>query len=347
MKKCFGLGAYPTYINSSYRVPKIKTKPLLLGEFFHELLEIINNKSIVKLKSASYFSSIFDDLLKKYKNKIANKKEIQYLDDIKRWPEILKIYKSVFNSFTSTENESKAVDKEIFTENFLISNDKLISGKIDVFTKSGKSLSLVDYKSGVIDKEDESFEYYKNQLYLYGYLIQENFGMYPTQLGLIDQNMKYTPIDPALSVSIQIATEMKEFLQDYNSKVEEKNDLDLYAQANQISCKYCDLKPVCKKFWSQVHHQDTEDFNHIVVGEQVGNIEPAKKSGYSVLVKINRSTIDSDEIRIGRLFLSRFPQLSDLPGQKLILTNLKFNSENSHSAELCNWSQIIVEKADG
>ena len=347
MKKCFGLGAYPKYVKTSYDVPDIKTKPLILGEFFHDLLELINHKSIVELKSASYFNSVFNDLLMKYEDKISSNEALRYLGEIEEWPEISNIYNSVFNSFSSMNKEKIVAEREIFTEKLLKSNDELVSGKIDAFTKSGSSISLIDYKSGVIDKGSESFEDYKKQLYLYGYLIQENFKLYPTELGLIDQNMKYISIDPAPSISIQVAAEMKDFLQNYNSKIELDNDLDLYAKPNCETCKYCDLKPVCKQFWSQIHLQDFENFNHIVVGEQVGNIEPAKNSSSSVLVNVDRATIDSNEIKIGRLFMSRFPYLSDVPGQKLIFTNLRFNAETSNSAELCNWSQIIVDKING
>lgn len=346
IKKCFGFGAFPYQLKPDIKDPGIKTKSLIVGLFYHDLLEKLNSCKAEDLKSATVFNDAFNNLLEKMKNELSSSVENRHLANLDKWGEIKQIYSSVFSSFSSGELEN-VKSGTLKAEESLQSKDGKITGKIDAYFVDGTYISLIDYKSSNFDGEVSNLEDYKRQLYLYAYLLQENFGVYPITLSLVDRNNNLIKIPPAPSLSIDIANEMRDLLGEYNSKISVDNSLYSNANPSVESCKFCKVKPFCKRFWEEKSiHSEIGEFNHIVIGKQVGEIKQSVKGGCVIRIEVAQSTIRSEEITVGRLFMARFPHLKDVPGQTLILTNLKNVSASTFSAEFTDQS-IIYWGLDG
>ena len=342
LKKCLSFGAFPDHVKPSINAPNIKTKSLVIGLFYHDLLEKLNSCSTEELKLATKFNTIFNNLLKSFKEELGSSAYSRHLSNLDKWPEITQIYNSVFVSF-SNYDVKKTSRGRFKTEEILQSKDGKITGKIDAFFVDDSHISLIDYKSSDFDGEVSSMEEYKSQLYLYAYLLQENFGTYPVSLNLIDRNNNVITIPPAPSISMEIASKMRSLLSEYNKKI--NADANFYSHANPSieGCRYCKMKPFCGRFWEEKNiHGEIGKFNHVIIGKQINEIKKTAKGGCIVTIKVSKSTIQSEEISVGRLFMARFPNLKDIPGQMMTLTNLKNISDSSYSAEFTDQSIIYL-----
>jgi hypothetical protein len=136
---------------------------------------------------------------------------------------------------------------------FVAFGGKLV-GKPDVIRQH----EVVDYKSGAILEHDETSQSdvvksaYIRQLRIYGFLVRQVLGWWPTRGVLL----------PFAGAGVEITLEPEEcereaaeavaILDDYNTKVSAGGAPEQLATPSPSTCKWCPFKLVCAPFWSAV-----------------------------------------------------------------------------------------------
>jgi len=115
---------------------------------------------------------------------------------------------------------------------------------------------IVDYKSGAVVEFDETTQRdlvktaYVRQLRIYGYLVNDNLGWWPSR-GIVLPPFGAgieIPLDPAECVLE--ATDAVTLLDNYNRQIELPVAPELLASPTVLSCRWCSYKMLCKGFWS-------------------------------------------------------------------------------------------------
>lgn len=195
---------------------------------------------------------------------------------------------------------------KFYSEKWFESNDKLISGKIDLVIDGGQEIEIIDFKTGaitqdVLDDAGEIFseikDEYKEQLKLYAYLYFENTGKFPTLLSLIDlAKQKFTVVFSQSECNI-LSVEAKELLEATNESI--INGM-FSANPSEANCKYCLYRPACSFF---LEYLATDySFNDVsgtvknVVKYQNGNVSLFLEKGERKFTVTSFPSIKYDEL---------------------------------------------------
>lgn len=238
-------------------------------------------------------------------------------------------------------------DADIYTEKTLYSKDRLLFGQLDGYFVTADGIDLVDYKSGTILDEDLPKDEYVNQLYFYAYLIQENYGIYPRKLLLTSRTLDSIEIAGSEQRSHELANSMRTVLAHYNDAVSNNANESVITNASSANCLFCDAKIVCPSFWRVAHQLELPNWAHCVIGHQSSPMTKTKSGNASIELNVERGSVPSGPLKITRIFPSRFPDLTDHPGQRLMLTNLRCNSASKADfAEVTDRTTVLILGSD-
>ena len=303
LKKCLTYAAFPYNIEGLNRSTKRYSKSQLLGEFFHEIMDSFNNCDPEKIFSATALNSKFNEIIDKFNSNLSNDLGQSIFGDLSEWPEVSEIYESVYELFKSRSQRKIRGKCKVNSERILYSKDRKLSGKIDAYIVEENAIDLFDYKSGSFEKDSIRFEDYKNQLYFYAYLIHEEYGVYPRSLKFIGRDLESKSLHSEPSKSMEIANDMRRKLEFYNQKVSETSEVNQNTSPSSLACKYCDFKINCESFWRSVNNLEHDEYNHVIIGQAVGKIESSKSGSSVAKLKVEKGTVNTSEISLGKLFL--------------------------------------------
>jgi hypothetical protein len=114
---------------------------------------------------------------------------------------------------------------------------------------------VIDYKSGAILEQDEVTQTevvkagYIRQLRIYGFLVHENLGWWPTKGTLLPLGGAGVEVQLDPVTCTQEATEAVTLLARYNDKVKTSASLQDMASPSVEACRWCQYKLLCQPFW--------------------------------------------------------------------------------------------------
>ncbi len=326
MKRCQLSGAYPAAVVSPAKKQATSTRFQLIGKLFHSGMEQVNKQITASKLDPKAFRNSFNALVDEMSDQVLRDSATRHFGKVSLWPEVGDVYSSLRKVLEIRRNAPTAAP-EVHSEETLYSKDQLLFGQLDAFFQDADGIDLVDYKSGAMTTEDAlPKEDYVNQLYFYAYLIEQNFGIYPKSLYLTGKKLDSINIAPSSERSDAIAKDMRLTLQQYNTTIELPNYLQGIASPSLENCVYCDAKSVCTAFWKSASGFEFPASAHAVIGLQSSPFQRSRHGACSMTVAVEQGSIAASELVITRVFESRFPELCDNVGQRLMLLNIRLLS---------------------
>jgi hypothetical protein len=293
--------------------------------------------------SGQEFRAEFNKVIDRVASDTASDPSSQHLGDIRLWPELAEIYRSLSRMVESRRSTSHSAGLQVHSEEMLYSKDKLLGGQLDAFFKDADGIDLVDYKSGAITDSDLPKEDYVNQLYFYAYLLLENYGVYPRSLTLTGKNLESVKLDVSEDRSRELAQEMRALLATYNAAISQPYSLDKFTNPSSDNCVFCDAKPVCSRFWEAAGSMELPPWANSIIGIQSSLMGRSKRGGCTLDLDVERGTIKGSKMKVTRIFESRFPTLHDHVGQRVMLLNVRLlSSEPLPIAEATDRTAIFA-----
>jgi hypothetical protein len=323
LKKCWLSGAYPASVQTSVNYHLANTRSQILGKIFHSQMETMHDLLSQGCPSGPEFRTAFNNVIDRVAAEVATDPSSRHLGDIRLWPELAEIYKSLSRMVERRRNAPHSGNVQVHSEEMLYSKDKQLSGQLDAFFTDENGIDLVDYKSGAITDGDQPKEDYVNQLYFYAYLLSENYGIYPRSLTLTGKNLESLKVDTSEERSEELAGEMRSLLAEYNSTISQPYSLDKLTNPSSSNCLFCDAKLVCRKFWEAADSMELPQWAHAVIGVQTSVMERSKRGGCTLDLDIEIGSIKEKKIKVTRIFETRFPEFQDNVGQRVMLLNLR------------------------
>ena len=224
LNRCQVSGAFPSSTTASFFPKERQTKPQVLGNLFHSLMEEFHRIRHEGTLDQKAFILGFNRIVNDMSQELAANSMTQHLANITSWPELSEIYNSFSDFLLRATPSAGSMPMEAHSEKTLYSKDGLLFGQIDAYFIHQNRIELVDYKSGKVLEDDIPKEDYVNQLYFYAYLIFENHGIYPEVLRLIGKNAEVIEIEPNIEKSVNLANQMRSVLASYNRATEKPFD---------------------------------------------------------------------------------------------------------------------------
>ncbi|MCF7824822.1 MAG: PD-(D/E)XK nuclease family protein [Candidatus Marinimicrobia bacterium] len=237
-------------------------KPLLpyspnahLGNVVHECIRLILTN---RIRTINAFQNEWDVLIKREEKTLRNN-GFEFLIPIKRNVKEYSIKKmQVQAMLTKSSKPLPSVGKgkvDFNHEVWLHSRDGLIVGKADLIKKSDTETKISDFKSGHIFDGDNIKQEYKDQLFLYAYLYNEDQGSPPDVLSVVDLEKKEFVIEFSMEECYATANEAIRLLAEVN--LHAMNDhREKLAMPSKSNCQYCSYKPACSYFWRLESDED-------------------------------------------------------------------------------------------
>ncbi|MEG3014832.1 MAG: ATP-dependent DNA helicase [Cetobacterium sp.] len=152
-------------LDKIYDFQRIKSPENFYGTLVHQSLEYINKKVIDKTPLSEEELEIDYYLgyegLKKSEGIFLNKDILE---------NGLKQVKEYFKNGVEVYSKAIEVEKELY----VLRNEYLIEGKLDLIIECGEGLKIIDFKTGSSEIDDENLDNYINQIKLYCYLLKMN-----------------------------------------------------------------------------------------------------------------------------------------------------------------------------
>lgn len=228
------------------------------GIVIHEMLDRITKGKIIK----ENFQESFDNLILRQETKmIADGYKKEGASLVKRCRNFAlkkialsdkldaKESRKRLNNWDSSTLRSRFINENV-SEKDVENSQQTIRGKIDLIEIKNNEITIVDFKTGNIYKDDSKKlikEEYKEQLVLYGYLYYLTTGNYPNNLAIEDLWGKRRTIKFDIKEAKAIYETALDNLKNINKSIQKKNNI---ANPSIENCKYCTSKPRCVKFLS-------------------------------------------------------------------------------------------------
>ena len=336
LNECKLKGLYPQGVflepNAGFR---LGSRRMLLGTVFHEMIKEVSK--VVKVNGAitsKDIKEISSRVLAGIENKANDDISLRKARDISSWPEsglLLKALENVSNQGGS----NRTGNLKVISEEKVVSKRHNVVGKPDLVIVGKDYITLIDYKFGEIEHaSSEVVEKYENQLQLYSILLKEKYGNLPVYAFLIDKNGRRKEVHMNQTVGMDIVYNMNVQLDEINRLIDASNrDYEKIATPSSSSCGYCRLTPWCSEFKKNMKDIELPKRNHIIFGWQESNIVNTRRAGTILKVRPQLSSFSNQNgvISITRVNLDWFPLFKDIPGQPLIVTNLKADTMASSS----------------
>ena len=312
--------------NCTYRsilTESLERKPLLpvsasasYGTVLHKMLELI---SIGAVRSVERFEEVFTAEIADMEKKLI----------ASGWHMLVPLYQHV-KDFTmrkimirdqiSPERKTPFSDsvKQNRTEQWLVSNDGLVGGLVDLISERDDYVEIIDFKTGPVTDQVYSDargtllkEDYTDQLKLYAYLYFEQKGRFPDQLSLIDIAKQKYVVKFSPEECIAIFAEAKQVLGRANRAVETGV---FFPNPTERNCRYCLYRPGCEVY-----------LKTMVLGNPIGDLSGVLNT---VLKSRNGNVgllidVDGREVSISDLPRDAFDDLLSCEGRKINVFNLR------------------------
>lgn len=166
------------------------------------------------------------------------------------------------------------------------SKDRQIIGRLDRIIWENGQLVIADVKTGSLRDPNGSLRSgLKTQLMLYGYLVHEHFGQWPTTIRILPLTGEPLTVPFIREQSEALANELKQMLRNTNEKITQvqRGDLDEASLASPSveACRFCRYRPACAAYWSARMASADERWPCDIAG-QLSSIKPLG-GGFQVL----------------------------------------------------------------
>lgn len=286
---------YRVVLANSLKQPLLPYPPNShLGNIIHECIRLIFTD---KIDTEKKFCEKWDELVNKEED-LLQEMEFDFFTPLHENVSGYAIKKLQVKALLHPEKEVKKWKGKIHyqTEKWLESKDRKIGGKVDLIRTHGSFIKLSDFKSGkILAEEGEIKEEYEDQLKLYAFLYNKEYGKYPDELTLIDLSKKEYPVSFSPDECKKIAGQAKKRLENINNLVREAEHRQL-AKPNWETCKNCLYKPACAFYWevekpeSEIIFTDVKGTVHSVKQFNNGNLSTKIHQGNK---EITVSKLDS------------------------------------------------------
>ena len=307
---------YRVILSSTYKKPLLPYYPGgHLGNVIHECIRLILTNQI---KSDEKFNTEWEKLVAMEENKLVKLGYESYTPlkrSVKGYTMKKFAVKSLINR-TDTRVSSKGSDINFRHKHPLNSGNGLIKGKADLIIETQERVTITDFKSGRILKEDgEMKSEYEDQLKLYALLYSELEGKYPDELIIADLNRKEYQIEFTINECEDLGKDAIRAMKYINEKVD-NNDRAGLANPSFENCKYCLYKPACSYHWDLDEVESSYLVNIRGVLKSIKQFENGD---------INATIMTGDNVRIKVMHIpgKRLNQLQNSIGLTLEVFNLK------------------------
>ncbi|MDK2744412.1 MAG: PD-(D/E)XK nuclease family protein [Nitrospira sp. BO4] len=197
---------------------------------------------------------------------------------------------------------------------------------------------VVDYKSGAIFEYDESSQSdvvkaaYVRQLRIYGFLVKEVLGWWPTRgvlLPFAGAGVE-VPLEP--KECMREAVEAVAVLDDYNSNITARALPEQLADPSATTCKWCSFKLVCTPLWSAV----SPDWSGKLDGAVVDGVldEPPRAihggAATSLTVNVQNGSEERKRVQLAPLNPNIHPEVTAVSrGDRVRLVGLRRRPDGS------------------
>ena len=154
------------------------------------------------------------------------------------------------------------------TETFLESRDGLVAGRLDAIDTRDSQVVLRDFKSGLVTTPDGQLKSsYRLQMILYAALYFEDRGNWPDHLELVDRSGQNHEIPFSQEEATSALSDAKEVLKGITDGLTEGNSLSDSSIADMANpsdqnCRFCQHRPSCKRYMSELHAQGIKIIGH-------------------------------------------------------------------------------------
>lgn len=314
IKRC----PYRVVLANSYSSPLLPYPPAShFGNVIHECIRYI---ILGEIPTNEVFDEIWDLLIAKEEKKLNEMgfgfftplSENVFGYTIKK----LQVKYLIKNLFKIGLQRERKTDTSILSEKWLESQDLLIGGYVDIIINLNGYIKLSDFKSGkILLEEGEIKEEYEDQLKLYAYLYNEEFGKYPDELTIIDLEKNEYPIFFTQQECEDLATQARDVLIEINNLIEKEN-IEALAKPNLDNCKNCLYRPACSYYWT-LPMFETESIFTDVKGKVV-NVRRFRNGNLNITLNI-----DDREMTISQINSDYLPFLTGAVGKEVAFYNVK------------------------
>jgi len=230
----------------------------------------------------------------------------------------------------ATETGDAATIRE---RQFLAFGGKLV-GKPDVIRQH----EVVDYKSGTILEYDEASQsdvvkaVYVRQLRIYGFLVKEVLGWWPTRGVLLPFAGAGVEVSLEPNECMREAADAVAILDDYNAKVTGGATPDQLADPSPRTCKWCSFKLLCTPLWSAVSPDWSGQLDGAVVEGVLHEPPRAIHGGAAALlaVEVQSGSEESKHVQLAPLNPFIHPALTAVAsGDRVRLVGLRARPDGS------------------
>jgi hypothetical protein len=328
--KCPLRGLYNNKKNKDYQ-PINNNFSSSLGNVVHGVLKEFNEG---KIKSDKDFNQIWE----KYEVMQGSFQLSQEVNNYGRFKFLTR--QQVFKLYISAVPENKSSIYSMVVEKSIYSNKLGIKGQPDLLTFLDKTpFELKDYKTGEVFTEipkneyiidEESFERikddYKNQLYIYGFLVKEEYGSYPRYLTIVTREGQEISAKCEIAKIEALLAEILDLRQRF--KIDDEVNL---ANPSIENCQYCIYKPSCpfKLIGDKALFMDLEGIVTDVSIPKYGNFKLIMQSGSCFFCKVP--------------FYDEKDELKKLIGREVFISNVRAETNIEHYYTPTKYSNIYVK----
>ncbi|WP_228851264.1 PD-(D/E)XK nuclease family protein [Aegicerativicinus sediminis] len=263
LRKC----PFKVVLSNNFKSPLLPYSPLNhLGIVIHHCIDMIYKN---KINGIEEFNKEWDSCVEQEESKLLKRGFGYYLplrDNVEGYA-IKKLQTQALIQIKSNNiglNKTNTHTSSIQTEKFLKSKDGKIGGKVDLIHHNNNVTKLCDFKTGkIFEEEGEIKKDYEDQLKLYGYLYNQEFGNYPHTLSIIDLQKKEYFVEFTSEECEEIGEFSKNRLDEINQLIINKNYTSL-ANPNKENCKNCLYRPACKYYWKDNKIQFDSKFQDLI-----------------------------------------------------------------------------------
>lgn len=260
MKRCYWGGvAVSKILKEGELHPQRDTKSLIIGNFYHNVLEKAQSVSS-KDELMVYVNTIIKDIESKNADLIIENK----LGRVQAWSEITNTIRFALEIIRSRSPQVLASERCNNLPKMLTSKNGYFKGIPDFYRVNDRSADLIEYKSVDVFRGGVAKEEYREQLYFYSVLIYETFSNIKkinAQLVSLSGGNHFFEIDE------NAILKFKEKLDYEYENLNTKKDILSY---DEEFCVKCDKRHFCKVFIENISNTESRDEIFTFVGSFTG-----------------------------------------------------------------------------
>ena len=297
------------------------SKVQITGLLFHELTEAFRSGRI-KIEDFDTFKDEVNSFVLKYYSKYPFEGE-----DVIGWKEVEDIF-----DFLADQPRDMLITKsntKHYYELEILDTERSLLGKPDLIISDAEEYQIIEFKSGKLFKNELLKEEYVHQLHFYSGLATAKWGKRPSHLllqSLLD-GTKEVRLDVGLQDKILEAASGS--LIKFNNLIENETVETLntlIATPGLDICRFCNLRPICKKFKEIASGLPSDEPVHVVNGLVQGVPGDSNLSFVTLSVQTHVGLVNilNVPIRYTKAFL---------PGTTVTFVNLKRKNPNTFQFE--------------